>query len=303
MDGIRPDRTFEQAATRYLLEHQHLRSIVDMGIHLRGLLPYAGKLPLRLVHQGTFEPYIRDRLAAGVRQKTINNALSVARRVLNLSARLWRDDNGLTWLATAPLIQLPPVVEKARPYPLDMDEERRLFGALPGYLSRMALFKVNVGAREQEVCQLRWAWERKVNGLSVFMLPASLTKNGEERLIVCNRVAQSVIEGLRGEHPERVFHRDGKPLPKMYGRAWKLAWATVGLPAGDDITKGVHSLRHTFARRLRAAGVPLETRRVLLGHKSGDLTTHYSAPEIEELQSAVNRLCDSKPGTVLRAVG
>jgi len=25
--------------------------------------------------------------------------------------------------------------------------------------------------------------------------------------------------------------------------------------------------------------VPLETRKVLLGHKSGDITSHYSAPE------------------------
>ena len=29
--------------------------------------------------------------------------------------------------------------------------------------------------------------------------------------------------------------------------------------------------------------MPLETRKVLLGHKSGDITTHYSAPEIAEL--------------------
>lgn len=45
----------------------------------------------------------------------------------------------------------------------------------------------------------------------------------------------------------------------------------------------VHDLKHTFGRRLRAAGVPMETRKVLLGHKNGDITTHYSAPELEEL--------------------
>ncbi len=53
----------------------------------------------------------------------------------------------------------------------------------------------------------------------------------------------------------------------------------------------MHNLKHTFGRRLRAAGVPLETRRVLLGHKNGDITSHYSVPEIRELIDAVERVC------------
>ena len=54
----------------------------------------------------------------------------------------------------------------------------------------------------------------------------------------------------------------------------------------------VHDLRHTFGRRLRAVGVPLETRKVLFGHKNGDITTHYSAPEIKELIDAMERLAE-----------
>ncbi len=54
----------------------------------------------------------------------------------------------------------------------------------------------------------------------------------------------------------------------------------------------VHDLKHTFGRRLRAARVPLETRRALLGHKNGDITTHYSAPEIGELIEATERVCE-----------
>jgi len=53
----------------------------------------------------------------------------------------------------------------------------------------------------------------------------------------------------------------------------------------------VDDLKHTFGRRLRAAGISLETRKVLLGHKNGDIMTHYSAPEVEELLQAVNRVC------------
>jgi len=43
----------------------------------------------------------------------------------------------------------------------------------------------------------------------------------------------------------------------------------------------VRDLKHTFGRRLRAAGVSFEDRQDLLGHRSGRITTHYSAAELE----------------------
>ncbi len=48
--------------------------------------------------------------------------------------------------------------------------------------------------------------------------------------------------------------------------------------------------RHAFGRRLRSAGIPLETRKALLGHANGDITTHYSAAELEELINAVEAI-------------
>jgi len=52
----------------------------------------------------------------------------------------------------------------------------------------------------------------------------------------------------------------------------------------------VHDLKHTFGRRLRAAGVSFEDRQDLLGHRSGRMTTHYSAAEFGNLLSAANRV-------------
>jgi hypothetical protein len=50
----------------------------------------------------------------------------------------------------------------------------------------MALFKVNTGCREQEVCQLRWDWEVEVPELdtSVFLIPSDIVKNKEDSLVV-----------------------------------------------------------------------------------------------------------------------
>ena len=92
----------------------------------------------------------------------------------------------------------------------------------------------------------------------------------------------------------------------MYNSAWKRARVQAAESYARDnrepIAWGfanlrVHDLKHTFGRRLRAAGVPLETRKVLLGHRNGDITTHYSAPELEELIEAANRVCEQSGKT------
>lgn len=54
--------------------------------------------------------------------------------------------------------------------------------------------------------------------------------------------------------------------------------------------KGVHNLRHTCGRRLRAAGVPVETRKQLFVHANGNMTTHYSAAALGELSAAAERI-------------
>jgi integrase len=54
----------------------------------------------------------------------------------------------------------------------------------------------------------------------------------------------------------------------------------------------VHDLKHTFGRRLRAAAVSFEDRQDLLGHKSGRITTHYSALELKNLIDAANTVCE-----------
>jgi integrase len=69
----------------------------------------------------------------------------------------------------------------------------------------------------------------------------------------------------------------------------------------------VHDLRHTFGRRLRAAGVSKEARSALLGHRTGDITTHYSAPEMRDLLDAVWKISQSNifktpTPTLVRAV-
>jgi len=47
---------------------------------------------------------------------------------------------------------------------------------------------------------------------------------------------------------------------------------------------------------LSAAGDVAETRKFLLGHRNGDITSHYSVPALQELIEAANRVCRSQSG-------
>jgi hypothetical protein len=107
--------------------------------------------------------------------------------------------------------------------------------------------------------------------------------------VVLNRVAKSVIDGQRELHPDYVFPHRGNRIFQMNNSGWQTAWKKAGLPIDGEYTKGSHNLKHTFGRRLRAVGVSFEARKVLLHHKSGDITTHYSPAELEELINEVEK--------------
>lgn len=286
--GIRQDRTFQEAAVKYLEENTHKRSLHVDADNLASIMPFIRDLPLQRVHDGTLKPFIKHQQERGLSQGTINRKLAIVRRILNLAARSWRDEHGLTWLETAPMISLPGY-EPRQSYVLNWAEQQALFDRLPLYLRQACLFDVNCGAREQEVCQLRWEWEIRIDQRSLFVLPKQLTKTKQERILVPNDVAQGVLNEVRGLHPEFVFSYRGKRLRNLRSMAWRKAWAAAGLPRDKMIRQGVHNLRHTYATRLRAAGVSHEDRKDLLGHSSGSMTTHYSQAEIRNLIAASNK--------------
>ncbi|MBP6104272.1 MAG: site-specific integrase, partial [Gammaproteobacteria bacterium] len=96
-----------------------------------------------------------------------------------------------------------------------------------------------------------------------------------------------------GIHPDHVFVYKGKAIHHMLHSAWRKARKRANLAVR------VHDLKHTFGRRLRAAGVGFEDRQDLLGHRSGRITTHYSSPELQNLYQAANKVCGERPSGVV----
>ncbi len=274
--------------------------------------------------QPTAFPHCAERVGCGYLDRT----LAVVRRILKLSAELWRDEqSGLTWLAVAPMIKLESKYKKRQPYPLGWDEQALLFPELAGHLQRMALFGVNTGARQEEICGLKWRWEQRVPELdtpaiqrTVFVLPGSVTKNGEPRVLVLNDVAQSVIEEVRREHRTYVFtYKDRHEVRNRVGRMNNKGWRGGTPPSSGAVqespgagvserlqanpcTRPAAYLRPTPAGgRGKPRGSAGST-----GHKSSRMTTHYSAAEIGNLLIAANLATKSRESparTVLHVVG
>ncbi|WP_238962269.1 tyrosine-type recombinase/integrase [Pseudomonas sp. AF32] len=316
--GVRRMRTWDEAATKFLIDNKDQPSIKLTAHHLKQLHPYLKDLPLTHIDDQALEPFVRDRLKGmvlpcgkqlkPVAPRTINISIERVIRVLSLCVRKWRDEERRPWLDSVPMLTRLDLKKKVRePYPMTWEEQSILFGELPAHLQTMALFKVNTGCREQEVCKLRWDWEIPVPelGTSVFLIPSDFggrnersgVKNGDERLVVLNNVAKSIIDKQRGLSKEWVFPYNGTAMHRMNDSAWKKArvraaklWQEENLrPAHPGYASiRVHDLKHTFGRRLRAAGVTQEDRKALLGHKNGSITSHYSGAELGHLIEAAN---------------
>lgn len=299
-------KTFEDAAAKYVEEARH-RSLTRDVDALRVVLPYIGHLPITEVCNDSLAQWKADRMAGlapppppevpprPVMAGTVNRELATVVRVLTLAARLWR------WMPTVPLIEGVEGPRK-KAYPLNWSEQDRFFGKMPEHLKAAAVFAVNTGLRESELCSLSWDAEVELPELAATAFILTRTKNNEERLVPLNAIARRVVNAQRGKHESAVFTYAGRPLSRLVNTSWKKSWKKAKLPIDPLILRGAHNLRHTFAHRLRAAGVTLEDRKALLGHTTGDITTHYSMPDIARLIECVERITKPRESVILRPV-
>jgi hypothetical protein len=165
---------------------------------------------------------------------------------------------------------------------LSVYEKRVLVIPVPKYLPTSKWLTTLPTRRAVFSCSLRGHLERVV--VSTILLSCfSVERIRSWRL---RALSLAVVNELRGIHPDHVFTHKWKPLSRINDRGWKQALIRAGLPQVR-----VPDLKHTFDRRLRAAGVSFEDRQDLLGHKFGRIATHYSQAELSQLVSAANNVC------------
>ena len=128
------------------------------------------------------------------------------------------------------------------------------------------------------------------------MIPREEFKSRRPHVVVLNDAAWSIVQAQRGKHRQWVFPFRGKRVTRMNDTAWKRARRRAGLSSVR-----VHDLRHTFATRLRAAGVHEEDRCALLGHALRSMPQLYASADVARLLALANRVLDRvATRTVLR---
>ena len=158
---------------------------------------------------------------------------------------------------------------------------------------------------------------------TLFIIPAEVAKNRTDnarpRLLVLNDAAQRIVDSQRGMHPQFVFtYQDQKGERDRFYAVRNSGWLGARRRASERYESELHrpcpagfrslrahDMRHTFGRRLRAAGVSFEDRQDLLGHHAGRVTTEYSAAEVGNFIEAANGVIKSRESperTMLRVV-
>ena len=299
-------RLWADAARKYLIECEirKVRTLDLIGYHVTLLLPYIGGQPLLQVCNDSLEDFKADRQEDGVKNSTINRTMEVVRTTLIRAARVWREE-GLPWLSAPPLIEmLDEKAQKREPYPISWAEQARLLPRLAAHHQGMVEFAVNTGARDENVCGLRWEWEVRVPelGRSVFVIPPEFYKTNRKHVLILNDRSWAIIESKRGEHEKYVFtwagpNHERDRVGTINTAAYQKARADVGLTQVR-----VHDLRHTFGQRLRDAGVSEEDRALLLGHAIDGMPQHYATATVARLVDAANSVAGTRDRTTLLRV-
>jgi integrase len=222
---------------------------------------------------------------ADVKTATANRSLTVLKHMLRKAVE-WG------YAASNPAAGFKPEKERnRREFFLTADQADELLEKTPEHIRPLVVAALHTGARRGELLGLTWQDVDLDRRLVTFRD----TKNGEDRTV---RMSETLTATLR-RLPSRlqggpVFRSsEGKALePAAFRKDFEAAAKGAGL-------KGFrfHDLRHSAASFLVQAGVPLNTVREILGHKSITMTLRYAhlAPEHQEdAAKAMDRLHASR---------
>src|SRR5580700_10398288 len=197
---------WRQAVARYLEECAEKKSLSDDRDHLKKLEPYLSSQPLDAIDMTALQSFIRDRKEkGGVRNATINRALEIVRRILNLAHQDWR------WIRAVPKIRMLKEPRRRVRF-LRREEAQRLLDTLPKHLKPIVRFALATGCRAGEIFGLEW--NRVDLARKVAWLDHGATKSGEGRGIPLNADAIAALQLTLGQHPRWCFTFSGKRIHK-----------------------------------------------------------------------------------------
>lgn len=277
--GVKPKRSWQEAAVRWVKETSDKRSHDKDVAKLRWLDRYLGRL---MLHQVTREviDQIAERKAGESSRSNANRYLALIRSILRRAKDEWE------WLDTIPKVRLYRE-PKRRICFLTREQARRLLVELPAHLKAMAQFSLATGLRQRNVSYLQWDQVDLSRGVA--WIHPDQAKAGRAIGVPLNEDALAVLRARLGEHKVYVFTFQGKPVDRCSTRAWKQAVVRAGI----DRSFRWHDLRHTWASWHVQSGTRLQELMELGGWSSFDMVLRYAHLATENLRAAAGRISDT----------
>jgi integrase len=153
-------------------------------------------------------------------------------------------------------------------------EEAEAYGDLElSYAIKLAIY---MGWRLEEICRLKIAALRQMAGVTY--LDGGIKSEAGLRTLPVPTVIIPLVEQLArrrdsGGYLIRIAARGGKW--GLRGNSIGARFGRLKTRLGYDRRRSFHSLRHSYATMLNAAGTPMAMLRDLLGHEDGNVTIGY----------------------------
>jgi len=264
--GEKPERTWDEAALRWIAETAHKRShhldllkIEWLQQYFRGL--YLSELTRDVISR-TAEIKLKETSATSA-----NRDLALVRSILRRAVLEWE------WIDKCPRIRLYPE-PKRRVRWITPEQVQTLLATLPVHLADMVRFSLATGLRQRNVTHLEWSQVDLKR--SVAWIYADQAKGKKDIHVTLNATAQAALVRQVGKHASRVFTYRGRPVNQVNTKAWHLALKRAGIE-----NFRWHDLRHTWASWLTQQGVPLNVIQEMGAWESAEMVRRYAhlAPE------------------------
>ena len=215
------------------------------------------------------------------RKATLNRQLALLRGALTLAFVNRRIDSDAEWRRVSYFRH----AQAPAPRPIAPEAIEILRNNAPTELRRLIDAALHTGCRFGELSNLRC--RDLVAATRKLAVPPA--KRSPGRTVVLSEAGWRFLESLRADRAE-----DDWLVRRAGGRKWTRSTMWGHLYAAtqrDDRTRGInfHMLRHTYATRIRDAGMPLQLIARQLGHKWLRTTEHYYVGIDREIADEVIR--------------
>ena len=259
--GEKPERTWDEAALRWLQETSHKKSHLYDVVRMKWLQQFLRTKSLREITRD-----VVMRVAETKRQESsgpnANRYIALIRAILRRAEREW------DWLDKAPTVRLYPE-PKRRVRWITPEQVQTLLALLPEHQRELVTFALATGLRHGNVLQLEWSQVDLAR--KVAWIYGDQAKGGRDIHVSLNQTALGVLHRQLGRHPARVFSFKGKPIAAANTQAWREALKKAGI---EDFRW--HDLRHTWASWLAQSGVPMGVIQEMGAWESPEMVRRYA---------------------------